>query len=207
MMEVFGGTASRAIRVIWTLEEVEAPYEIHAIDFAKGDHRNPEFLALNPAGKVPAFRDGDLVLTESAAICNYIAEKFPEKGFIPPSGSQDRARYDQWMFFTMSELEQPLWSMGKHRFALPAEQRIPQMLETAKWEFDRALELLHKGLGDRPYILGDAFSAADVLIGQTLFWARTFKIPVEQENLQAYGARLRERPAFQRVRALSKEGK
>ncbi len=207
MMEIFGGTASRAIRCIWILEEVEAPYEIHPIDFAKGDHRSPEFLAMNPAGKVPAFRDGELVLTESAAICNYIATKYAEKGLIPADGTHKRGRYDQWMFFTMSELEQPLWSMGKHRFALPAEQRIPQMQETAKWEFDRALEILRKGLGDQPYILGDQFSAADILIGQTLFWARSFKVPVEDPALVAYGQRLRERPAFQRVRALSKAGK
>ncbi len=207
MMEIFGSTSSRAIRCIWAAEEVEASYESHAIDFAKGENRSPEFLAMNPAGKVPAFRDGDLVLTESAAICNYIAEKFPEKGLIPVSGSPERAHYDQWMFFAMSELEQPLWSMGKHRFALPEAQRIPEMLEVAKWEFDRALEILRVGLGEQTYILGESFSMADVLIGQTLFWARTFKVPVEHANLVAYNDRLRARPAFQRVRALAKEGK
>jgi glutathione S-transferase len=207
MMEVFGGINSRAIRCIWTLEEVEAPYEIHPIDFAKGEQRSPEFLALNPAGKVPAFRHGELVLTESAAICNYIAEQFPEKGLIPVSGGPERAHFDQWMFFAMSELEQPLWSMGKHRFALPEAQRIPEMIEVAKWEFDRALEILRLGLGHRDYILGENFSVADILLGQTLFWARTFKLPVEHANLVTYSERLRERPAFQRVRALSKEGK
>lgn len=162
---------------------------------------------MNPAGKVPAFRHGDLVLTESAAICNYIAEQSPEKGLVPVSGSAERGLYDQWMFFAMSELEQPLWSMGKHRFALPEEQRIPKMQEVARWEFDRALELLRIGLGEKTYILGENFSVADILIGQTLFWARTFKVPFEAENLVAYNDRLRARPAFQRVRALAKEGK
>ncbi len=206
MMEVFGGISSRAIRCIWTLEEVEAPYEIHPIDFLKGENRSPEFLALNPAGKVPAFRHGDLVLTESAAICYYIAEQYPKKKLLPAAGSADRARCDQWSFFTLSELEQGLWSMGKHRFALPEAQRIPAMIETGKWEYAKALEVLQLGLGDREFILGDSFSVADILLGQTLFWAHGFKLPLPHKNLEEYSARLRERPAFGRVRALAKKG-
>jgi len=206
MMEVFGGIDSRAIRCIWTLEEVEAPYELHAIDFGKGENRSPEFLAMHPAGKVPAFRDGALVLTESAAICNYIAERYPEKGLIPAAGGVERARYDQWMFFAMSELEQPLWSMGKHRFALPEEQRIPEMIEVAKWEFGKALEILRIGLDDQPFILGERFTVADILLGQTLLWARSFKVPIAHPTLEEYVTRLRARPAFQRVRALAKAG-
>lgn len=205
MIEIFGTLASRANRVVWVLEELEVPYTFWELDFSKGDHRHPRFLDLNPAGKIPVLRDGSLVLTESAAIANYLGEKYPEKELIPPSGTPLRAKYDQWMFFVLAELEQPLWTMGKHKFAIPAEYRIPAVLPTALWEFAQASELLKKGLEKGPFILGERFSLADIFIAHTLIWAKMFKVPVEDPILNDYLGRMKARPAFAHVKDIPRQ--
>lgn len=200
LIEVFGSKSSRAHRVLWVLEELEIPYDFFKIDFRAGDHMLPQFLQMNPAGKIPVMRDGDLILTESAAIANYLGEKFPEKGLIPKSGSVERANYDRWLFFVMSELEQPLWTMGKHKFALPAERRIPEIKETALWEFERAAELLVRGLENKFYILGDRLSIVDLFIAQTLQWAVMFEVPLGAQILEDYLAGMVARPSFLRIK-------
>ena len=173
------------------------------IDFIKGEHKTPEYLAINPGGKVPAVKIDDLLMTESGAITTYLCDLHPDSGFIPAVGTADRARYEQWSYFALCELEQGLWSIGKHRFALPESQRVSEVIKTAEWEFQQAAVLLSEGLGDKQYILGDSFSGADILLAHTLLWAVAFKQPLEHKNLQAYLERCTERPAF--VRAKEKE--
>jgi glutathione S-transferase len=203
MITVFGFPQTRSRRITWMLEELEQDYEFRLVDFNKGESKSPEYLAINPAGKVPAMQDDDLLLTESAAIITYLGDKFPKKGLVPNAGTAERGKFGQWSYFALCELEQPLWTMGKHRFALPEERRVPAVLETAEWEFQRALALLEQGLGDNQYILGEKFCAADILLGHTLIWGVNFKQAVEQKNLQDYVQRLRERKAL--ARAISKE--
>lgn len=204
MIQIYGFPQSRGTRITWLLEELGVDYEFKLVDFNKGEHRSPEFLAINPAGKVPAIVDGDLVMTESGAILNYLADKFADKGLIPAVGTAERAMYEQWSYFALSELEQPLWTLGKHRFALPEEQRVEAIFPTAEWEFQKALALLSEGLGDKPYILGDQLSAVDILLAHTLFWGLSFKQSIEQENLQAYVTRMRAREALTRAGAKEK---
>lgn len=197
MLTVYLFPKSRSTRITWMLEELKQDYQCHLVDFLSGANKSPEFLSVNPAGKVPALKDGDLVLTESGAIVTYLGDKFPEAGLVPPTSQlRERGLYTQWCFFALTELEQPLWTMGKHKFALPAEHRVPDIQPTAAWEFQVAVELLSKGLGDKDYILGDAFSAADILLGHTLFWGLAFKQPVQQPNLIGYIDRLKARPAL-----------
>ena len=203
MITVFGFPQTRSRRITWMLEELGQDYEFRLVDFNKGEPKSPEYLAINPAGKVPAMQDHDLLLTESAAIVTYLGDKFPEKRLVPKAGTAERGKFEQWCYFTLSELEQALWTMGKHRFALPEEQRVPAVLETASWEFQRALTLLEQGLGDQDYILGENFCAADILLGHTLIWGINFKQAVEQKNLQDYVQRLRDREAL--ARAIAKE--
>lgn len=119
MLTVFGFPNTRSARAVWALEEAGAEYDYIKVNLFKGQGRRPPYIDLNPGGKVPALRDGDFVLAESGAICTYIGDKFPESGLTPPIGTQERARYYQWCFFVIGELEQPLWTMAKHRFALP----------------------------------------------------------------------------------------
>ena len=156
--------------------------------------QSPEYLKINPQGKVPSLIDGDFVLTESAAILNYI-DTLSEQSFIP-SEPKARARYDELAYFVLAELEQPLWSNGKHRFAIPEEHRIPQMLETANWEFAKAVKALGKLVTIDEYALSSEFSFADVLLAQTIDWADRFKFEVPAEYLQ-YRDNMMARPAAQ----------
>ena len=203
MLQVYGCPNTRSTRVVWALEEVGAVYDYHKVDLLVGAGRKPEYLALNPGGKVPTLVDGDLTLTESAAICTYIGDSFPASGVTPSVGSPERAQYNQWCFFVMSELEQPLWTITKHRFALPEKRRVPAIIETAQWEWGLAAKILATGLGEREFIVGEQFTAADILAAQTLAWARAFKMPLGHAPLDAYADRLLARPAL--ARALARE--
>jgi glutathione S-transferase len=199
MLTVYGCANTRSSRVLWAMEEAGAEYEYVAVDLRAGAGWKPEYLALNPGGKVPTLVDGELVLTESAAICTYIGDRFPASRLTPPVGSPERARYDQWCYFVLSELEQPLWTMAKHLFALPERRRVPAMLDTARWEFAVAAKVLAGGLGRREFIVDGGLTAADILIAHTLAWARTFELPLEHDHLAAYAQRLLARPAWARV--------
>lgn len=201
MIKVYGYPNTRATRITWVLEELQEDYDYKLVNFAKGDQKSEEFLAANPAGKVPALQDGNLTLTESGAIVTYLADKFANKKLIPTPGSPERATFEQWSYFALCELEQPLWTLGKHRFALPKEQRVAGIFPTATWEFQQALTLLSSGLGTKNYILGNEFSAVDILLGHTLIWGLAFDQAVKQENLIAYHQRLSERPALASARA------
>ncbi|MDS4070424.1 MAG: glutathione S-transferase family protein [Candidatus Competibacter sp.] len=201
MLQVYGCPNTRSTRVVWALEEAGAEYDYHKIDLLAGAGRRPDYLALNPGGKVPTLVDGERVLTESGAICTYIGDCFPASGLTPPAGSPERARYNQWCFFVMSELEQPLWTIAKHRFALPEKRRVPAVIETAVWEFAVAAKVLAIGLGQREYLVGERFTAADLLAAHTLAWARANKLPPADPHVEAYVDRLLARPAWERARA------
>ncbi len=200
MLTVYGCANTRSTRVVWTLEETGAEYEYVPIDLRAGAGRQPDYLALNIGGKVPTLVDGEFVLTESAAICTYVGDRFPDAGLVPLVGTRERARYNQWCYFALSELEQPLWTIAKHRFALPERRRVPAVLDTAGWEFAVAAKVLAMGLGGEAFIVGERFTVADILIANTLAWARAYKLPLEHDNLQAYTARLWDRPALAKAR-------
>jgi len=201
MIKLYGYFPSRSNRPHWALEEIGAEYEFYQLDFAKGDNRSSFYLNINPSGKLPALQDGDLLLTESGAICNYLGEKFPESKLTPASGTAERPLYDQWLFFILTELEQPLWTKGKHTFALPQDIRCPSVLESTQWEFAKAVALLSKGLGEREFLAADHFTIVDIMCAQTLRWAIKFEYPIEQHsNLVTYLERMEQRPAVAKMR-------
>lgn len=203
MIKLYGFPRSRSDRVLWMLEELGIPYEFHKVDLMTGEGRQPSHLQRNPGGKVPVIDDDGFVLTESAAILAYLGEKFPEKGLVPVSDLQARARYLEWSLFVLTELEQPLWTIGKHTFVFPEQKRVPAILDVARWEFASALKVLDTKLGEREFALGDRFSAIDILIGHTLRWAHAFKVPNDIPRLQAYRERICGRPAL--ARAVARE--
>jgi glutathione S-transferase len=205
-MKLYGHPNSRASRALWALEEVQAEYEYVHVDLKSGQGRIDSYLAINPAGKVPTLVDGELVITESAAICLYLGDKFPESGLIPPIGSSERAECYRWVSFAISELEQPLWTIAKHRFVLPEEKRVPAILQTAFWEFSVAASVLATGIAARPYATGEIFTAADILLGHTLAWARSTRIELAQDSLNAYADRVLDRPALSRARERARIG-
>lgn len=200
MITLYGFAQSRSTRATWALEEAGAEYAYLAVDVLKGEGRQPAFLAVNPGGKVPVLVDDGLTLSESAAICTYVGDRFPASGLTPAAGTPERATYYQWCYFVIGELEQPLWTMAKHRFGLPEDWRVPGITATASKEFDLAVRVLEQGLGERPYLLGDSFTAADILAAYTLNWGRKWRVLKTSPSLDAYLGRTLSRPALDRAR-------
>ncbi len=198
-MELYGVASSRTRRVLWALEEIGAEFTFHKVDLSKGEHRKPAYLAINPNGKVPAFVDGDITLFESGAVCNYLALKYPNARLLPEPGSRDAALCQQWIFWVISELEQPLWSMAKHRFVLPEARRIPAMLELAAYEWQHPSSILAEHLAGRDYMVGNAFTLADIFVAHTLNWARGAKVALPGAAAEDYLERMLARPAFERT--------
>ena len=112
-MKLYEFGPTRSIRARWTLQELGADFEPIRVNLVAGEHRRPDFLEINPAGKIPVLVDGDLVLTESVAIVLYLAEKYPDKGLLP-AGLNERAQVNRWLLFAATELEQPLWRIARH---------------------------------------------------------------------------------------------
>jgi glutathione S-transferase len=202
-MKLYGFPNTRSARALWALEEAGATYDYVHINLFKGEAQQAPFLEINPGGKLPALIDGNLTLTESGAICIHIADQFPAAKLAPAHANIDRARFHQWCFFALSELEQPLWTLSKHTFALPEKYRVTAIIDTARWEFARATKVLAQGLGDREFIVGDTFTVADILLANTLNWARVRNVEITDATLNAYADRLLSRPAL--LRALERE--
>src|SRR4029453_16020208 len=123
-MKLYEFGPTRSMRVRWTLQELGADFEPIRVNLLAGEHRRPEFLKINPAGKLPVLIDGDLVLTETVAIVHYLAEKYSHKGLLP-AGHNERAQVTRWLLFPATELEQPLWRISRHTALYPEEQRLP----------------------------------------------------------------------------------
>lgn len=202
MLKVFGCANTRSLRVVWALEEIGADYEYVKVDLLKGAGRRPPYIDLNPTGKVPTLVDDALTLSESGAILTYLGERFPAAALVPGADRPlQRAAYFQWAFFVLSELEQPLWTLSKHRFALPEKWRVAQIEDTARWEFAAAAKVLDKHMQGRTFAVGDGFSAADILIAHTLLWARSAKVAFDSPALTDYADRMLARSALTRAQA------
>ncbi|NQZ79694.1 MAG: glutathione S-transferase family protein [Colwellia sp.] len=207
-MQLYGMGISRSFRTLWAAEETAADYDYIELDFgSSGDNgsQSKHYKKLNPQGKVPTLVDGELVICESAAILNYLAAKTPQHNLMPKDGTADRARYDEMCFFILSELEQPLWTTGKHKFAIPEQYRVPEILnKTTAFEFAKAQSALLALKGDREYAVGEYFTMADILLAQTLGWAQRFEFSID-DSLVEYKERMTKRDAF--ARAMKKAGK
>lgn len=199
MYQAVGSPGSRLTRVTWMLEELGEPYEI-----VKTKQHSQTMRRYNPTGKMPALVDGDFVLTDSAAICSYLAKKHADKGFGPQPGLRGEAEMEAWMQFAQSEFEAPLWNKLRHRFILPEPCRADVGAATAH-DFASEVTALEAKLGDRPYALGDRFTAVDVILGHCGQWARGSKFAIESEAVNAYMDRVLSRPALARAREREKE--
>jgi glutathione S-transferase len=200
-MKLYHAAQTRSVRPRWLLEEIGAPYTLVRLDMSKGEHKSPEYMKIHPHGAVPALVDGDLTLFESAAICAYLADKFPEKHLAPAVGTPARGLYYQWMFYTMATLEPPVIEVVLHTVMLPEAERSAAAAEAGRTKFAQVAKVLEQALASRTFILGDQFSAADVMIGSTLGWAQMMGILSGHPVLEAYVGRLATRPAFQRAQA------
>ena len=191
MMKLYWSPRTRSFSALWLMEETGQPYERVLIDLSTGAQKKPEYPAVNPMGKVPALQDGDATLAESAAICAYVAERFPASGLAPPPGDPKRAKYLYWLFFAPGCIE-------------PAMVQVATKLEmsstAAGWgEASRAFDVLDNALQQGPWLLGEKFSAADIIIGAGLnFAVRLFKMVPSRPSFDRYIEACAARPAFQR---------
>jgi len=196
-LTLYHASPSRSSIVRWMLEELGEPYHVHLLSLKNGEHREPAYLAVNPMGKVPALRHGDAVITEASAICCYLADEFPQAGLNVPVGDPRRGPYLKWLFFSPSCIEP---AMLEHTF--PRQEPVGR--STAGFgDFYTVMDVLAKATGAAaPYLLGEQFTAADVVIGSALRWGMLFKIIPERPEFAGYVARLTERPAFRRATEL-----
>jgi len=178
-MRLYFAPQTRAIRPLIMFEELKVPYEIVPIDFKGGEHKSAEYKNIHPHGQLPALQDGTLTMFESVAICAYLADKFPDKRMAPPLGTVERGTYYQWMFYSVAALEAN---------ALDREK------------IKECFLVLDRALTDREFIVGNAITAADVMIGSGLIWLDArHQLLNDFPSLSAYAKRLLARPSFQRA--------
>lgn len=192
-MKLYGTPPTRALRVIWLLNELKLEYELVPVDLLRDEHRSRDFLAINPAGRVPVLVDGNLVMTESAAIQLYLADKHPSSGFIPDT-VEDRGQMYRWIFFLVTEIEQPLWRIARHTFIYPQEQRSPQDIDLARQECAEMLAVLERHLQERQFMVADRLTVADFNAAYTLDWANEEKLLEDTPRLREYLGAMYARP-------------
>jgi glutathione S-transferase len=198
-LTLYHASPSRSSIVLWMLEELGEPYDIHLLNFGKGENREPAYLAVNPMGKVPALRHGDTVITEAAAICTYLADEFPAAKLNIPIGSPQRGVYLKWLFFGPSCIEP---AVTDRAFPRKEEARRGML---GYGDFDTTMNTIAAAVAPGPWLMGEQFTAADVIIGANIRWGMMFKMIPERPEFTAYAARIAARPAAQRAEAKDKE--
>jgi glutathione S-transferase len=196
MMKLYWSPRTRSFTALWLMEETGQPYERVLTDLSAGAQRNPEYLAINPMGKVPALRDGEATLAEAAAICAYVAERYPQAKLAPPVGDPLRAKYLYWLFFGPSCGEPAMMQIATKAEMNPV---------AAGWgDAQRVFDVLDAAVAKGPWILGENFSAADIVIGSGLnFAVRLFKLVPTRASFDRYIDACAARPAFQRAQKIA----
>lgn len=184
---------SRGRIVRWMLEEIGQPYEARVLEFGEAT-RSPDYLALNPMGKVPTLVHGEAVVTEAATICAYLADAFPEAGLAPPPGDSRRGAYLRWMFFGAGPIEAAVTNNALG-LVPPAERR--GMVGYGSYE--AVVDILEATLERQAYFVGEAFTAADVYTGSQVAWGLAFGTLPKRPAFEAYAARIAGRPAARRA--------
>jgi glutathione S-transferase len=192
-MKLYEFPPTRSIRVRWTLQELGVPFEAVTVNMMAGEHKAPAFLKVNPAGKLPALIDGDLMLTESVAICLYLAEKYPDKGLMPRELGR-RAELYRWLMFAATELEQPLWRIARNLNVYPEDKRVPADIANARDDFASMAAVLEEHLQSRQFLVGNTVTVADFIMAYTLDWANEMQMIDGFANLKNYLTKMYARP-------------
>ena len=195
---LYHASPSRSSIVLWMLEELGEPYDIRLLSLSKGENMRPDYLAINPMGKVPALRHRDTIITEVAAICTYLADEFPARKLNIPVGTPRRGVYLKWLFFAPGCMEPAVIDRAAPR----KEEARRGMLGYG--DFDTTMNTVAAAVAKGPYLMGDQFTAADVVVGSQIRWGTMFKMIPERPEFAAYSARLAARPAAQRAEAKDK---
>jgi glutathione S-transferase len=184
---------TRSIRVRWMLQELGVDFEAVTVNLAAGEHRRPEFLKINPAGRLPVLIDDDFVLTESVAIVLYLAEKYADKGLLP-ADLKLRFQVNRWLLFTATELEQPLWRIVRHTTLYPEHLRLTAEVSLARQDFTDMVAVMEEHMQARKFIVGDTVTVADFVVAYTLDWANEVQLLDNFPQLLDYMERMYARP-------------
>jgi glutathione S-transferase len=197
-LTLYHASPSRSATVLWMLEEARAPYDVHMLNLAAGDQLKPDYLAINPLSKVPALKHGDAIITEVAAICAYLADAFPQARLSIPIGDPRRGVYLKWMFFGPSVLEPAITERAFPRKEPPRPGAIG-------WrDLDTVADVINAALTPGPWLMGEQFTAADVVIGSGVRWGTMFKLVPDRPQFGPYSERIAERAALTRSEAKDK---
>lgn len=192
-LTLYHAAPSRSSVVLWMLEELGQPYDIRLLKLSEGDNRKPDYLVINPMGKVPALKHGDTIITEVAAICTYLADEFPHAKLNIPIGTPRRGVYLKWLFFGPGALEPAMVDRAAPR----KEAASRGMLGYG--DFDTCIDVVAKAVEKGPWLMGEQFTAADVTVGSQVRWGTLFKMLPERKEFADYLARIAARPAAQRA--------
>ena len=198
-LTLYHASPSRSSVVLWMLEEIGQPYDIKLLKLSGGENLKPDYLAINPMGKVPALKHGETVITEVAAICTYLADTFPEMKLNVPVGTPRRGVYLKWLFFGPGCMEPAVIDRAAPR----KEDARRAMLGYG--DFDTTMNVVAKAVEKGPWLMGEQFTAADVVIGSNVRWGTMFNLVPPRPEFAAYSARIASRPAAQRAEARDKE--
>jgi glutathione S-transferase len=193
MIKLYGFPPTRSIRVLWTLRELGVEFEFVNVNLTAGENRRPEFLTLNPAGKIPVLVDGEFVLAESVAIVLYLAEKYADKNLLPV-GVELRAQVNHWLMFTATELEQPLWRIARHTTLYPKDKRLPEEVPLASRDFHDMTVVMEEHMKGRQFLVGESVTVADFVAAYTLDWANEVHLLDASPELRGYMDRMYARP-------------
>lgn len=191
MYTVVGSPMTRTMRVIWMLEELGQEYELRP-----AKPHSEAVLAGNPGGKIPVLHDGEAMLTDSVAICQYLADK--HGACTHPAGTVARGHQDAMTMFAVEMIDGPLWTASKNSFVHPEQHRAAEVIPVARYEWDKGMKTLSSHVSGREFIAGDDFTVPDLIIAHCAGWARRIEFPLP-DDVAAYMDRLRERPAFLRA--------
>ena len=197
MIKLWFAPRTRSVRVRWLLEELGVPHELVRVDFNRPSHT---FAQSTPLGKLPVVEDDGAVFGESGAIVEYIVERYGKGRLAPPIGSPLRGEFLQWVHFAEATAFPPIGVIVWHTLYEQNADRFPEVIESARGRALEAFAIVDKRLEGRDYLLGAEFSAADVMMGFTLFAARALGVLDDRyQNVNRYVARLEQRPAFQKA--------
>lgn len=203
MLTIYHVPGTRGIRTIWLCEELSLPYKIEQVDFSPEFRSSEAWRSMNPVGKVPVLQDtgadsdgSDLVMFESGAMVQYILDRYAAGKLQPAPGTAPHGTYLQWSWFAESTFARPLGEIVNHARAFPGEQRIEAVVKEMQARAMLSAEALGAEVASKAFILGDDFSAADIMLGYTLMLAERFLPDGLPDNVLPYWQRLSSRPAF-----------
>ena len=173
MIKLYHSSGTRGFRVIWLCEELGVDYDVQKVDFSKEYRLSSEWLQINPLGKVPSLEDGELLMSESCAMMQYILDRYGSGRLQPPAGTIEHAYFLQWLWFSEATFARPVGEIVNHCREFPGEQEIPDIVKEMQSRVFKSILALDKALEEKPFILGAEFTAADISLGYTLLIAQS----------------------------------